>query len=83
MTSDNTMTAAEVRAMQPIIRQRFEKIERRLQAMFVPAYQRAFCVAVLGFCKPHNRSRKRLARLKHSLTMIVVNPPAWAMKECK
>jgi hypothetical protein len=69
----NHRTATEVRAMQPEIDRQMQGLQRQLQESLTPMYERMCCHIVLGFCKMENRSPKRLARLKHSMTMATLD----------
>lgn len=59
--------------MQPEINRRTEAMQDVWRNQFqIPILERLACYSVLGFCKMENRSPKRLARLKHSMTMTTV-----------
>lgn len=73
---DGGLTATEVRhvqrAMQPPILQHIAMLEESLNNALRPAMEQVACHIVLGFCVPENRSPKRLARLKHSMTVTTI-----------
>lgn len=66
------ITAQESMMLQVRYFQHVEVMREKLDIFMRPAYNAVACQALLGFYKPHNRSPKGMAALKHSLTILTL-----------
>jgi hypothetical protein len=68
-----TMTSTEVEMVNLHFKSKQARIAEAFHDSLGVIQEIAFCHLVLGFYKAENRSPKRLARLKHSMTTRCIN----------
>lgn len=64
-------TATEVISLWEKNKPALDKLQEAFNVCQIEIYRRIVPIVILGFSKPHNRSNKPMARLKHSLTRLV------------
>lgn len=67
-------TAHEVAQYSRVFREQTKEAQEMFHEAFIrPCQEESLCLLLNGFSVRHNTSRKPLARLKHSITMLTIN----------